>query len=303
MRKVQIHSAFCSVVAVAVLGLTTLGSAQETSKVKGLIVGRDGPNMIVKGEMASWTIALNDDTKVQGIKGVFGLRKETLGFADLVPGLPVEVEMVNGANGLEARNVKFKADDLKTAKQIQAGLNPTAQQLQGVQGDVQGVKTDVQGVKSDQAATNAKVGQLSDDQAALTQKFGQLGDYDVKGQVTVYFPVGSSTVSEDAKQQLRQLAADAVPLKGYMIEVAGYTDSSGNAAYNQKLSDDRAENVVRFLQQECKIPLYRVLAPEGMGESNPADSNESAQGKKENRRVEIKILVNRGVQQSSGSPS
>ena len=296
MRITSVKSVLCAIAAVAILGVGTVSAAQETSKVKGLIVARDGPNMIVKGDMASWTIALNDNTKVQAIKGAFGLRKETLGFADLVPGLPVEVEMVNTGNGLEARNVKFKADDLKTAKQIQAGLNPTGQQIQGVQ-------SDVQGVKADQAATNQKVNQLSDDQAALSQKFGQLGDYDVKGQVTVYFAVSSATLSEDSKQELKQLAGNAVQLKGYMIEVAGYTDSSGNAAYNQKLSDDRAETVVHFLQQECKVPLYRVLAPEGMGESNPAGSNESAQGKKENRRVEVKILVNRGVQQGTGSPS
>jgi outer membrane protein OmpA-like peptidoglycan-associated protein len=292
----SIKSALCTIAVAGILGVGTLAQAQETTKVKGLIVARDGPNMIVKGDMASWTIALNDDTKVEASKGTFGLRKENLRFTDLVPGLPVEVETVNGANGLEARNVKFKASDLKTAKQIQAGLNPTAQQIQGVQGDVQGVK-------ADQAATNEKVNQLSDDQAALTQKFGQLGDYDVKGQVTVYFAVSSAKLSDDSKQQLKQLADGAVQLKGYMIEVAGYTDSSGNAEYNQKLSDDRAESVVNYLQQECKVPLYRVLAPEAMGESNPAASNESNQGKKENRRVEVKILVNRGVQQTTGSPS
>ena len=60
--------------------------------------------------------------------------------------------------------------------------------------------------------------------------------------------------------------------------------------------DKRADAVVNYLQQECKVPLYRVLAPEGMGESNPAGSNESQQGKKENRRVEVKVLVNRGMQ-------
>jgi len=80
-----------------------------------------------------------------------------------------------------------------------------------------------------------------------------------------------------------------------MVQVAGYTDSSGNAEYNQELSDKRAEEVVQYLQQECKVPLYRVLAPEGMGESNPSGSNESQQGKSQNRRVEVKVLVNRGV--------
>jgi outer membrane protein OmpA-like peptidoglycan-associated protein len=97
-----------------------------------------------------------------------------------------------------------------------------------VQGDVQGVKAD---------------------QAAMSQKFGQLGDYDVKGEVTVYFAVSSATLSEDSKQQLKQLADKAVQLKGYMVQVAGYTDSSGNASYNQELSDRRAEAVVNYLLQ------------------------------------------------------
>jgi outer membrane protein OmpA-like peptidoglycan-associated protein len=275
MKVIRIKSALCALSAVAMLGIATLSAADDTSKVKGLIVSRDGANMNVKGEMASWTIELNDDTKVQAIKGKLGLRKDTLGVTDLIPGLPVEVEMIHSGSSLVAISVKFKADDLKTARQIQAGLNPHAEQLGGVQSDVQGVK---------------------EDQAAMSKKFGQLGDYDVKHQVTVYFAVSSATISGDAKQQLTELAEKALELKGYMIEVAGYTDSSGNAAYNQELSDSRAEAVVNYLQQECKVPLYRVLAPEGMGESNPAGSNESAQGKKENRRVEVKVLVNRGMQ-------
>jgi outer membrane protein OmpA-like peptidoglycan-associated protein len=251
----------------ASLSIVALGSAQETTKVKGLIVARDGASMNVKGEVASWTIVLNDDTKVQAIKGKFGLRKDELGLTDLVPGLPVEVEMTHAGDQLTASSVKFKADDLKTARQIQAGLNPAAQQLQDLQGD----------------------------QAALSKKFGELGDYDVKDEATAYFAVNSTTLSDESKQQLKTLADNAMKLKGYMVQVAGYTDSSGNAAFNQDLSDRRADAVVNFLQQECHVPLYRVLAPEGMGESNPADSNESQQGKSQNRRVEVKVLVNRGV--------
>ena len=268
MKLISIKSALCALSVVAILCIANLGQAADTTKVKGLIVARDGANMNVKGEMASWTIELNDDTKVEAIKGKLGLRKDTLGVTDLIPGLPAEIEVIHSGSSLVAINVKFKADDLKTARQIQAGLHPTGQEMQSMQAD----------------------------QAAMNQKFGQLGDYDVKDKVTVYFPVGSATIADDAKQQLKQLADKAQQLKGYMVEVAGYTDSSGNAAYNQELSDRRSEAVVNFLQQECKVPLYRVLAPEGMGESNPAGSNESAQGKQENRRVEIKVLVNRGMQ-------
>jgi outer membrane protein OmpA-like peptidoglycan-associated protein len=275
MKRATIKSALFAFTVFSIAGMAGIGQAQDTSKVKGVIVARYGAAMNVKGEAASWTIVLNDETKVEAKKGMIGLRKDTLSITDLIPGLPVEVEMVHNGTALVASSVKFKADDLKTARQIEAGLNPTGQQLQGMQ--------------SDQAA-------MQSDQAAMSKKFGQLSDYDIKGDVTVYFAVNSSTVSDDAKNQLKQLADSAVKQKGYMIQVAGYTDSSGNAAFNQDLSDKRAEAVVNYLQQECKVPLYRVLAPEGMGESNPAGSNESQQGKKENRRVEVKVLVNRGMQ-------
>ncbi len=268
MKITNIKTAIFVVVAVAVLGLAATSVAEDTVKVKGLIISRDGDAINVKGEAAGWKILLNDDTKVQAKKGMIGFRKDDLGVTDLVPGIPVEVETVHNGTDLVARTITFKADDLKTARQIQAGLHNTGQQVQDVQ----------------------------DDQAAMSKKFGELSDYDVKGEVTIYFPVSSAAVSEDSKQQLKDLAAHAVQLKGYMIQVAGYTDSSGSASYNQELSDKRAHAVVNYLQQECKVPLYRVLAPEGMGESNPAGSNESQEGKKENRRVEVKILINRGMQ-------
>jgi outer membrane protein OmpA-like peptidoglycan-associated protein len=284
----------------AFVGVATLSQAQEAAtKVKGLIVGRDGPNMIVKTEMAQVTFALSDDTKVESIKGVFGLRKDTLALTDLVPGLPVEVEGSQIGGQLTATKVKFKADDLKTARQISAGLAPTNEQvanMQGRQSDLEGKQTALEGQHAELSAQQAS---LQKDQAELSAKFGQLGDYDVKGEATVYFPVNGTSLSDESKQQLKSLADNAVQLKGYMIQVAGYTDSSGNATYNQELSDKRADAVVNYLQQECKVPLYRVLAPEGMGESNPAGTNESQAGKSQNRRVEVKVLVNRGVSSSS----
>lgn len=268
MKTVAIKSVLCTLAAASILSFASVSPAEDTTTVKGIIISRDGAAMNVKGEAASWTIVLNDDTKVEAKKGMIGLRKDSLGVTDLIPGLPVQVETVHTGSELVAAKVQFKADDLKTARQVQAGMHTTGQELQGVQAE----------------------------QASMSKKFGELGDYDVKGEATVYFAVNSTTMSEEAKQQLQQLAASAVTLKGFMVQVAGYTDSSGNAAYNQELSDKRAEAVVNYLQQECKVPLYRVLAPEGMGESNPAGSNESTQGKQENRRVEVKVLVNRGMQ-------
>lgn len=277
MKKVSIKSALFALAALSIAISVPVSQAQDATKVKGVIVGRDGAAMNVKGDSASWTILLNDDTKVEAKKGMLGVRKDTLDVTDLIPGLPVEVETQHNGTELVAQKVRFKGDDLKTARQIQAGLSPTGEQIQGLQ-----------------AGHSA----MQADQDAMKEKFGQLGDYDIKGEVTVYFDVSSTEISDVARQQLKQLADSAVQLKGYMVQVAGFTDSSGDAAYNQELSDKRGAAVVNYLQQECKVPLYRVLAPEGMGESNPAGSNESQQGKKENRRVEVKVLVNRGMQAS-----
>ena len=91
------------------------------------------------------------------------------------------------------------------------------------------------------------------------------------------------------------MAKKAGSFQGYIIQVAGYTDSAGNAVSNEKLSEDRAQNVVAYLQESGSIPLRHIVAPGIMGETNPAASNESEQGRAENRRVVVKVLVNKGV--------
>jgi len=289
----------------AALVLATLGTALgETQKFKGLIVGRDGPNMIVKHEGADikTTVTLDDSTKVQAIKGKLGLRREDMGFTALIPGLPVEVEVESSGGHSIAKSVKFKASALKTANMIQAGLTPTQQELAEAQGDIaankQAIAANQQAIQTNQEniqANKEAIAKAQADQEALAKRFGQLGDYDVKGTATVLFAVNSSTVSEKDKQDLQALAEQAKQIKSYLIHIAGYTDSSGNADYNQQLSDRRAAAVTGYLQKSCGVPLYRVLAPDAMGESEPAGSNETPQGKAANRRVEVKILVNRGV--------
>src|SRR5579862_318232 len=102
MRKSGTNFVILALAALAVLGIAALSAAADSTKVKGLIVGRDGANILVKGEMASWTIELNDDTQVQAIKGKLGLRKDDLALTDLIPGLPVEVETINSGSSLVA---------------------------------------------------------------------------------------------------------------------------------------------------------------------------------------------------------
>jgi outer membrane protein OmpA-like peptidoglycan-associated protein len=285
--------------ALVVLCMVTAAAAQDKVTIKGLIVARDGANMVVKNDTGNTTVALDDDTKVEAVKGKFGLRSDTLAITDLIPGIPVEVKGTLSDGKVTAREVKFKADDLKTAQQIQAGLNPTEQQLQSTQKQVATNQDNIDANRQNIQTNEQNIHNVQGEQAALSKRFGELGEYDVKDQMTAYFAVNSSVLSEDEKQQLQSLAANATKLNGYMIQVAGYTDSSGSAEHNQELSDRRAEAVISYLQQQCKVPLYRVLAPAAMGESDPVGSNETAQGKSENRRVEVKVLVNRGTNSSS----
>ena len=109
------------------------------------------------------------------------------------------------------------------------------------------------------------------------------------------FNVGSSTVSDQDKEELKKLAETARGLTGYIVEVTGYADSTGNAAMNTRLSGNRAKAVVSYLFQEGGVPMRHIVAPGAMGEYGPAAPNETKAGRAENRRVEVKILVNKGI--------
>src|ERR1700739_2811540 len=111
----------------------------------------------------------------------------------------------------------------------------------------------------------------------------------------VRFASGQTAISAADQEALKNLAHNAVNLTGYIIQVKGFADSSGNAAMNQKLSMDRAQNVIAFLLQNCNVPVRHIIAPGAMGEAAPVASNETTAGRAENRRVEVKVLLNKGL--------
>ena len=80
-----------------------------------------------------------------------------------------------------------------------------------------------------------------------------------------------------------------------MIEVAGFASSDGDPALNERLSQRRADAVVRYLTENHAIPLRRLVTPFGFGEKNPVADNATREGRQQNRRVEVKILVNQGL--------
>jgi OmpA-OmpF porin, OOP family len=272
------------------LSLAALYGLDNSEKVKihGLITGRSGETLNVKTADGTITVVLTDDTKVQKPKGL-GLRKTQMSFTALIPGLKISVNgFRDEKNRLVAETITFSGDDLRTAETIQAGLTPTQQAVEANQQDIAANKVQI-AANREQIASNQQ--EIQD----VSNRFSELTDFDTKGEATIYFASGSKNIPTKDQTALIDLAHSVASLSGYLIEVKGFADSSGNAAMNQKLSMDRAQAVVAFLIQNCNVPVRRIVAPGAMGTTAPAASNETAQGRSQNRRVEVKVLVNRGL--------
>lgn len=285
--------------AVALLCCTSSGFVlgQEETTVKGLITNRSADALTLKTDYGSQIVTLTDATKVQSPKGL-GIRKQQMSWTNLIPGLKVSVKGISTGEGkFAAKSITFSKDDLQTASMIQAGLTPTEEKVAANQMQIASNKENIAVNEGNIAANKA---QIAENQEEVSKRFNDLADYDVKDDVAIYFASGKSSISEKDKASLGTLASNATKLSGYIIEVKGFADSTGNAAANQSLSKDRAYAVVNYLMQDCNVPPRHIVSPGAMGISNPAASNETSQGRSQNRRVEVKVLLNRGLA-ASGS--
>jgi OmpA-OmpF porin, OOP family len=294
-----------------VLGsVSAFGASGDKTKVNGIVTTRTGETLIVKTTNGNVTVVLTDNTSTRDKKGLFGLDKQHLSSVVLIPGLKVAVDGKSDDQGrVVAKTITVDGDDLEMSEMIAAGLHPTAQQvaanMQSIEANQQNIagnkvqlaaqkdniETNQQGIAANQQKIQANMNDIE----ANTNRFMALSEYDTKAEATVKFNVGSSDISSGDQEQLKALAQTATSLKGYIVEVTGYADSTGNAAMNTKLSEDRAKAVVTYLFQQGGIPVRHIVAPGAMGEYGPAASNETKEGRAENRRVEVKVLVNKGI--------
>jgi OmpA-OmpF porin, OOP family len=130
---------------------------------------------------------------------------------------------------------------------------------------------------------------------AANERITALDEYDLQETVAVTFRVNSAVLSPEAKQQLDEFAGKAATSKAYTIEVAGHTDATGSEAKNFRLSRARADAVVQYLAVNHKIPLRRFVTPMGYGKTEAVADNSTVTGRAQNRRVEVKMLLNRGM--------
>ncbi|MCJ2184731.1 OmpA family protein [Novosphingobium sp. 1949] len=254
-------------VSATVYGSAPMDPSQMSAgpEVDGIISARSGDKMQITSKDGTRTVvAITDNTQIKGKGGFLGLASKQREAASLVNGLPVEVETLDSGSGLLASRIKFANKDFRTAAMIRNGTD-----------------------------------QRFAEQTAATQELrGRMGDidkYNIKGTTNVHFATGKADLSSQDKAALCATAQQAEGMDNALMLVAGYTDSTGDQDFNQALSEKRAARVVNYLQQACGWKPYRMLTPTGMAEADPVGSNDTTQGKAENRRVAVNILVSKGL--------
>ena len=120
-----------------------------------------------------------------------------------------------------------------------------------------------------------------------------LDNYKQMADVTVTFGFDKAVLTDDDKSELDSFAGQLGSAKGYILEVTGGTDSTGPAQYNYDLSQRRADAVVQYLASKYNIPAHRFYLI-GIGKDKEVAPNDTAEGRKKNRRVEVQMLSNMG---------
>ena len=286
----------------------------KKAKVTGTIKSRNGDlvNITEKKTGQMVVVALTDNTKVEREKGTLRLRRSDMDMTAMVPGLTITAEGAGNAQGqLVASKISFDPDTFaievaqqqeinaneKAAAQAQNTANQGVEQAQTAQ-----VSADVAQSTANQAGKTAvaagALGVMDASAIAMVNKrVSDLGDYKTVAEAGIFFPTGAYELDAAAKADLDKLAQVAMETANYMIEVAGYASSTGTKAENQKLSDDRATAVVLYLRNQKSIPMRRILAPAGYGATHPMATNTESEGRALNQRVDVKVIVNKGLDQ------
>jgi OOP family OmpA-OmpF porin len=287
-------------------------SSGEKMKIKGTVVKRDADTFTVRDLTGNDTVVrLTDSTSVK-TNGGFLRGGTNYGQTQILRGLNLEVEGRGGSNGeLIADKVRFNETDLRTARTVEARANPLEEQAKVTEGRLSEVEQNAQKLSgqidelaavSNAARGGAKAAQETADAAingvnATNDRISALDDYVPQETTSVNFRLGSSVLTADGKTKLDAIATKALNAKGYVLEVTGFADSTGGTERNRALSQRRADAVIRYLVEQHQIPLRRIVTPYGFGETNPIADNKTRTGRAENRRVEVKVLVNKGLTQ------
>jgi OOP family OmpA-OmpF porin len=297
----------------ATAGSRTIATG-EKMKIKGVVTRRDSDTFTVRDNNGVDTVVRLDPTTSVKASGGFLRSGSNYAQTQILRGLNLEVEgRGNAAGELQATKVRFKDADLRVARAVESRAAPleerasdtesklsqveqNAQRLSGQLDELAAVANTAKGgARAAQATADAAVAGVN----ATNDRISSLDDYAPQSVLAVNFRPGSAMLSADSKTKLDELATKALNAKGYVVEVSGFADATGSVERNRALSQRRADAVIRYLVENHRIPLRRIITPYGFGETNPVAENNSRAGRAQNRRVEVKLLVNKGLIQQA----
>jgi len=279
--------------------------AGQKYKIKGVVVSKENDSTFIVHD------SVGVDTKIvvapnASIKnnGFFGGDKYPV--TAIVRGLNMEIEGVGDSSGsISVNKVRFDKTALATAQSIDSRMAPAEERLTAAEQNAQRVSGQIDELMaiSNAAKGGAKAAQDTADAAvagvnATNKRISDMDDYVVQSTATVNFKVGSAILSPESKTSLDQVATAAMTLKGYVIEVTGFASSDGDSKRNKVLSERRAQAVKDYLIETHNIPLRRMSTSYGFGELQAVADNATREGRVQNRRVEVKLLVSRGINQN-----
>ena len=259
-------------------------------KFRGVVISRDADVFTIRDRTRTdYSVLITDNTSIK-TNGGFLRSGKKYPVTDILRGLIVEVEGRGDAQGqLVADKIRFNESDMRAAITSDTRVSPVEANMERVAGQMDELYAVAAEARAEVKAVNERVSSLD--------------DYDVFETASVTFRTNSAVLSPEAKSQLDALAAKATAGRAYMIEVAGHTDSTGSDAKNFRLSQQRAEAVVQYLAVQHKIPLRRFVTPMGYGKTESVADNTTAEGRSQNRRVDVKMIVNRGLSQPATNSS
>ena len=329
VRRSMLSALLCATAAVVLAGSAFPGTASkarqltpgEKAKVSGVILSRDGDLVRVRDKKSHEviTVSIGDATRIDRKKHKFPFYRHTdMDVTALLPGLTIRAEGVGNPDGqLKASKISFTPDDfaIEVAQEQQVLANKasvqnaqsTANEAATAAGSAQTSANQAQNTadqaqntadEANEQAQAAAVLGLADAAAvtAIDERVSALDDYKIESENDVFFDRGSAVLNEEVKPALADLANLAKSFNAYLIEISGYASNTLGNKTDQKLSEERAAAVARYFLQVQNIPIRRILIPVGYGSTHRLASNATAEGRELNRRVDVKVLVNKGLE-------
>jgi len=279
-------------------------SSGSKTKITGVVISRDGNLVKVQQKSGSMgEVRISDGTKLS--------HDQKMGVRALVPGLKVKVIGTRDEEGvIEAKKVVLHPDafaiavaqqqEIMAAKQAAGYAQASADEGIAKAGAAQNAADQAQNTANQGLTTAQSASAMaSANETAVRVVNGRLADmanFNVVASSSIYFANGSSRLTKESKATLDRFMAENKNVNGYLIGIEGYTSTPGRQRYNQTLSDRRAAAVAEYLREKADVPAWKFVTPAGYGESHPVAENSSSKGRAANRRVEIKVLVSRGIQ-------